>query len=87
MLEWTVYDGFKIVPTVTVVGSLPNSLLQCPTPSSAILSKKRPRQRMNTLPELSQNHVYFIYIIQGYLIHLLCYYFFVCSLSTTELNV
>jgi len=40
----------EIVPTVTVVGSLPNSLLQWPTPSSATLSKKRPHQRMNTLP-------------------------------------
>ena len=83
MLEWTVYDGFKIVPTVTVVGSLPNSLLQCPTPSSAILSKKRPRQRMNTLPELSQNFLYHPGIPYPSFVLLL----FVCSLSTTELNV
>ena len=60
MYEWTVYNGFEIVPTVTVVGSPPNSLLQWPTPSSATLSKKRPHQRMNTLPELSQNHVNFV---------------------------
>jgi len=59
MYEWTVYNGFEIVPTVTVVGNPPNSLLQWPTPSSATLLKKRPHQRMNTLPELSQNHVNF----------------------------
>jgi len=86
MYEWTLYNGFEIVPTVTVVGSLPNSLLQWPTPSSATLSKKRPHQRMNTLPELSQNHVNFLYhpgIPYPSFVLLL----FVCSLSTTELNV
>jgi len=84
MYEWTVYNGFEIVPTVTVVGSLPNSLLQWPIPSSATLSKKRPHQRMSTLPELSQNHVKFDDVFYPSL----CYYYcFVCSLSTTELNV
>jgi len=87
MLEWTVYDGFKIVPLLTVVGSLPNSLLQWPTPSSATVSKKRPHQRMNTLPELSQNHVnFFIIIIQGYLLSIFCVIIIILSVPCLPLN-